>query len=74
MTPLICEGFSIMALTKGRCSYHMPPHSIFFSFSVVSNMYLGHIKGAPASPATGGEKKKKKTPEEQGLATSNLVY
>jgi len=37
-------------------------------------MYLGHIKGAPASPATGGEKKKKKTPEEQGLATSNLVY
>jgi hypothetical protein len=26
------RGFSSMASTKGRCSYHMPPHSIFFSF------------------------------------------
>jgi hypothetical protein len=26
------RGFSSMASTKGRCSYHTPPHSIFFSF------------------------------------------
>ena len=26
------RGFSSMASTKGWCSYHTPPHSIFFSF------------------------------------------
>jgi hypothetical protein len=29
---LFVRGFSSMASTKGWCSYHMPPHSIFFSF------------------------------------------